>query len=163
MNQVFQTNDLMTMLVEHLDWGTLIYFSQIASAYRKLVLREIHIRIRIFLSNFVPLIFQKDFWSQLEQTSGAIFGGIVRSIMMAGNDTFYKSSPPQMDLIVPTTHFGDDCVKIWNTFLSAIGYTIVSSPALCDPFEDCTRLVNYYKRPVSTSIPSVLVTKRFSE
>jgi hypothetical protein len=165
MNQVFGCYDLMSILVKHLDWGSLVYFSQLGSAYHKLVLHEIRTRIKIFLSRFIPFGLQNDFWSRLEQTNGTIFGGMVRSIMMAGNEAYYASSPPQIDLIIPSTHLRNDCIETWNGFLSEMGYTVLSKPApsLRDPFEHCTRMINYYNRPVGTQTPSALVTKKISE
>jgi hypothetical protein len=131
-----------------MDWGSLVILSQVASPFQRLVVSEIRLRIRTFLSRFIPREAQANFWKKMEQTNGCIFGGVVRAIMMAGNDAYYDSFPPQLDIIIPLNTPAERSVWVWTTFLGSLGYTHVASPVQRNPFESCTRDIGYYTRPV---------------
>jgi hypothetical protein len=138
----------MSQLVPHLDWGSLLYFSQVGRTYHKLVLSEIGLRIKTFLSRFIPTNIQPAFWALIEETNSCVFGGIVRAIMMAGNDAYYNTFPPQLDVIVPINTSVERSFCAWTAFWASLGYTKVTYPAQKDPFESCTRDIKIYTRPV---------------
>jgi hypothetical protein len=138
----------MSVLVMHLDWGTLNSFAQVRPAYRKLVVSELNTGIKFVLSHFIPYKHQSSFWNLMKQTNRAVFGSIVRTIMMAGDCVFYRSFLPQMDMIIPQNSMEEDVRGVWESFLQSIGYVCNAWITEREPYEHCTRTIRCYTQTV---------------
>jgi hypothetical protein len=139
----------MSVVAEFLDWGSIVLIGQLGGDYRGIVLREVRTRTRYILAQFFSLDFHESFWSLLEYTDGCLFNGIVRTIMMAGDPGYRFGCPPQMDIIVPSVVSFHVAQSGWRDFLMERGYTTVSTATHYEPFESCTRVIEYYRHAVS--------------
>ena len=143
--------DLMLQLLVHLDWSSVVAFSLLGFAYKKLAMSDIRFRVTCFLSFFIPRDHHLDFWKLLEVTNAVVFGGIVRAIMMCGNNSYYTCMPPQMDVAVQLSPLTSPLSCLWNDFLLRIEYSNVLEPLHKGPFDSCTENIFCYRRKVLDS------------
>jgi hypothetical protein len=99
--KVYNVSELLEQIVEFCDWEGLSAIGITSKTLRVVRDRVISKRIEFFLS----LFFDEDrldvFFLRLKTLRCAVFGGIVRCIMSAGNPAYFQAYPRELYIVAP--------------------------------------------------------------
>lgn len=99
--RVYNITELLEHILEYCDWGSLTAVGITLTKLRTIRNRVINKRVEFFLSLFFDRDCLDRFFLKLKALRCAVFGGIVRCIMSAGNQAFFEAYPRELYIVAP--------------------------------------------------------------
>jgi hypothetical protein len=125
MTKIYNATEVLEVIVEFCDWGSLTAVGVTSSKLRIIRNRVIDRRVNHFLSLFIPEDDHERFFFLLKTTGSAVFGGVIRCMMSAGDTTFYDVYPHEMYIAVPF-HPSSITTGSWRMLLGSVDYDILT-------------------------------------